>query len=218
MATANMNLTLPVVSITLGPEWANEINAAFESIDTHDHSSNKGVKVKPSGLDISDDLDFQSHAATFLQKTSFTAQTATLTGSSHNNSLYSVSGNLYFTNGSGVAVQITTGGAIVSSPSATNNFQYNAISANLVIAPSDTFVYLAVDTSASRTITLPTASAVTAGRIYVIKDATGQSETNLISLLPAGADTIDGAASLDIESNWSTTFVIGNGMDGWLLV
>lgn len=218
MATANMNLILPVVSITLGPEWANELNAALEVIDTHDHSSNKGIKVKPSGLDISDDLDFQENSATFLKKSSYVSQSLALTGSPNGNSLYSVLGNLYYTNGSGVAVQITTGGAIVSSPAATNNFQYNAISADLVIAPSDTFVQLGINTSVPRTITLPSASAVTSGRIYALKDASGLSETNPITLNAAGVDTIDGASAVSIESNWSNTFIIGNGVDGWLII
>lgn len=218
MITAFMNLTLPTVSVTIGPDWANELNAALSVIDTHDHSSGKGIKVKPSGLDITSDLDFQSNSATALNKAKFTPLNASLSGSSNSNSIYSVNGDAYFTNGSGVAVQLTTGGSIVTAPSATNLFQFNNLSSNLTIAPVDTFVAIAVDTSASRTIELPTASAVSAGRIYMIKDATGNSETNPITLNAAGGDLVEGASSLTIESDFSCTFVIGNGVDAWYII
>lgn len=218
MATPFMNLTLPVVTLTLGPDWASQLNAALEVVDTHDHSSGKGIKITPSGINITSDLNFNSNAAVSLQKTQFTAQSSTLTGSLNLNSLHSVSGDLYFTNGAGVAVQVTSGGSIISSPGAANSFSYLATNTNLSIGPADAVVYLAVDTTASRTITLPTAASIVAGRIYVIKDASGQSETNNITLATMGSDTIDGDSSLTIKSNWSTTFVIGNGVDGFLIV
>lgn len=213
-----MNLALPVVSVTLGPEWANEVNAALEVIDQHDHSSGKGVQITPSGMNITSNLDFKNNAAINLLKAGLQAQLSALSGASNSNSLYSVNGNLFFTNGSGVAVQLTTGGAIVTAPSSTNLFQFDGLSTNLTIVPADNFVVLAVDTTAARSITLPLAANVSAGRIYIIKDASGQSETNAISLIASGSDTIDGAASIDIESNFSSTLVVCNGADEYYII
>jgi len=213
-----MNLALPVVTVTLGPTWASQLNAALEVIDTHDHSSGKGVKITPAGFNVNADLDFNGFALNDLQKAALRAQISALSGASNANAVYSVAGDLYFTNGSGVAIQLTTGGSIVTAPSATNLFQYNNLSTNLSIAAVDTFVVLGVDTSAARTIDLPSAAAVSAGRIYVIKDATGQSETNAITLNADGSDTIDGSSSLSIQNNWSSTFVIGNGVDCWHII
>lgn len=216
--TVYMNLTLPVVSTTLGPDWATELNAAISSIDSHDHSSGKGIKITPSGLNISSDLEFNSNSALALKRVGLSAQSATLTGASNSNSVHSVLGDLYFTNGSGVAVQLTAGGSIVSSPGAANSYAILNVSSNVVIGPSDTATALFVDTTATRSITLPSAAAVVAGRIYSIKDASGASETNNITLTADGSDTIDGAASITIANNYSTTLVIGNGVDAWYIL
>jgi hypothetical protein len=50
MATPNMNLTLPVVGVTPGPTYATQNNAAFTTIDAHDHSAGKGAPISTSGL------------------------------------------------------------------------------------------------------------------------------------------------------------------------
>lgn len=213
-----MNLTLPVPTVTLGPEWATELNQALTDVDAHDHSSGKGTKIKPNGIDINSDLDYQNYRAIGLKASKYGNQVATLTGATNSNSVYTVSDNLYFTNGAGVAVQITSGGSVVSVPGATTTLQFNNFSSDVTIAPADPYVYLAMDMSAIRTVTLPLASSVASGRIYVIKDSTGQSETNTLTIAASGADTVDGAASQTINSNYATTFVIGNGVNGWLIV
>lgn len=217
MATTNLNLELPTVTVTLGPTWANEINAAFEVIDLHDHTSGKGLRVPTSGLNINADLDFSSNKPFNLGATQFSELTATITGATNANSVYSVSGDLYFTNGSGSAVQLTTGGSIVSSPGNAQIFEYQAVSSNLSIVPGDSFVYLAVDTTASRTITLPLASAVTAGRIYIVKDISGQSLDNAISVAASGSDTVDGASSQDLNSNYGSWTIVGDGSTNWYI-
>lgn len=210
-----MGLILPVPTVTLGPEWAIELNAALEVIDAHDHSSGKGAPIKPSGLDITSDLDFQGNRAINLKSSKYTDQAATLVGALNASSVYSKSGDLYYTNGSGIAVQLTSGSSIITAPSSTDNFQFDAINTSLTIGPADAFVILDVDTSVPRTITLPPASAVTPGRIYMVHDATINSEVNNITILPDGTDTIDLAASNLINSNGGTKFYASNGINKW---
>lgn len=215
MATPNMNLELPVVSVTLGPEWAIELNAALTVIDSHDHSSSLGAPIKPAGLDINGDLDFQGNRAFNLKSTKYTDQTATLTGAPNASSVYSKSGDLWYTNGSGIAVQLTSGSTIISTPSNVESFQYDSVNTSLTIAPSDAYVIVNVDCSTIRTITLPPASAVAPGRIYVIKDGTNQSETNNMTIAPDGADTIDLASSVIVNSNGASVFLASNGVSNW---
>ena len=217
MATTNMLLTLPTVSTTVGPTWANNINAALETVDAHDHSSDKGVRITPAGLDINANLDISNKVFYNFGAVRFQEQGAALTGSSNANALHSVSGNLYFTNGSGTAVQLTTGGSIASSPGSASIFETTAVSTNLVIGNSDTFVYLIVDTTATRQITLPLASGVSAGRIYIIKDSSGQSETNNVTIIIQGSDTVDGASSQVLSSNYGSWTMVGDGVDKWYI-
>lgn len=113
MSTTNfMGLDLPIVSVTLGPEYANQNNAAFEKIDEHNHSSGKGVRVPTSGLNINANVDFQENKPYDVLSTQYISNDATLTGANNINSTYVTGGNLYFTNSSGTAVQLTNGGSV----------------------------------------------------------------------------------------------------------
>lgn len=215
MATTFMNLNLPSPTITLGPTWATQLNTALETIDNHDHSSGKGQRIPSSGININADLSFNSNAITALKQGAFSSQPATLSGAANSNSVYVSGGNLYFTNGSGVAIQLTSGGSIIGVAGTTQQFSYTSVSSNLTIASADTFVYIAVDTSAARTITLPSASAVSQGRIYYVKDITGNSFDNAITLNAAASEDIDGDSSVTLSSNYGSWLIVGNGSDGW---
>ncbi len=70
------------------------------------------------------------------------------------------------------------------------------------------------DTTAARTVTLPTASTTGAnanlGKIYLIKDQSGLAGTNNITIVPA-TGTIDGAVSILINSNYGEVQVYSDG-------
>jgi hypothetical protein len=217
MATTFMNLNLPTPTVTLGPEWANQLNAALEVIDSHDHTSDKGQRVPTAGLNINEDLDFNSNKALSLVSTQFTEQASPLSGATNAGSLYVSSGDLYYTNTSGVAIQLTTGGSIITTPSSASTFETVAVNADLSIAPSSTFVYLIVDTTLSRTIDLPAASSVAAGRIYIIKDKDGQALDNPITVNAQGGDTIDNEVTQQLNSNCGSWMIIGDGINSWYI-
>jgi hypothetical protein len=215
MATTFLGLDLPTVSVTVGPLWASKVNAAFDIIDLHDHTSSKGVQVPTSGLNINADLSFNGFRASSLLSSKYNSNASTLVGATNANSVYVKSGDLYFTNSAGTAIQITSGGAIVSTPASINTFEVQPVSSNIVISPASTFSYLTVDTTASRTVTLPLAANVATGRLYVIKDVSGLANTNNITILTQGSDTIEGASSFVINSNDASVWVIGNGVAKW---
>ena len=80
-STTFMNLSLPTVSVTLGPTWATQVNTAFETIDSHDHSSGKGTKVPSAGLNINANVDFNENAIQNLQFASYEQRTSSPSGS-----------------------------------------------------------------------------------------------------------------------------------------
>ena len=57
--TTYMSLTLPTPGERLGPTWASDINTALTSIDSHDHSSNKGAQIGIAGITIDGAFDFE---------------------------------------------------------------------------------------------------------------------------------------------------------------
>lgn len=212
-----MTLDLPTVSVTLGPVWASELNAAFNVVDLHDHSPGKGVRVTPAGLNINADLSIGSNNLNNINSSRYINNAGTLTDPADIRSVYVVGGDLYYNNGAGTPVQITSGTSVQASTTGESRaYESNSIAANTVINPSDTYSFIQVDTSSSVQITLPSAAAVANGRFYVIKDVIGLANTNNISILPAGADTIDGTASTStIDVNFASVTLVSDGSSDW---
>ena len=109
----NMSLPLPIVGQDPGPDYASNQNAAFSILDAHDHSSGNGVNITPSGLNINAALAFNGNNITTLVKLGMTSQSAALTGT---NFLSTVGGNMYFNDGSGNQIPITSGGGVAGTP------------------------------------------------------------------------------------------------------
>ena len=111
MATAGTNITSlakPAVGVTVGPTWATDLNTSIDAVDNHDHSTNKGVRITPAAINVNADVEFNDNSATELKNLIFSTVTAATT----RYSVYQASGNLYWRNGAGTAVQITTGSTV----------------------------------------------------------------------------------------------------------
>lgn len=110
--TPNMNLPVPVPGTDPGPDWATNIVADMYGIDSHDHSTGKGVPITPDGLSISSDLPFNGNSATTVKSVVFSVQSVPLTTLG---SIYESGVDLYYTDGSGNQVRITQGGSVTGS-------------------------------------------------------------------------------------------------------
>src|SRR5215217_2079037 len=220
--TPNMNIITPVPGTTPGPGWATTLNDGFTTVDSHNHATGNGVKITPAGLNINTDLPLNDHLVTSVGAVGLTTLPSTIvTAATVNN----VNGDLYWTNGGGTPVQITSGSSVQSS-SSTVSRNYDAsvtISANTTILASGTVSFYKVDTTSANQITLPAASAVASGRFYEFVDSTGLCATNNITFIRAGADTMNQSATnivltygfagarfvSDGVSNWSVSFFNG---------
>lgn len=83
-------------------------------------------------------------------------------------------------------------------------------------ATSSDWVLLCNAVGGAITANLPAAATAGAGREYVVKkiDATA----NGCTLTPAGADTIDGAATLPNTTQWQSFTVVSDGVAGWFVI
>lgn len=116
--TPNMNLIVPAVGVTLGPQYAVDVNNSLLIVDGHDHSPGYGVPVTPSGLNINSDLSFQNHNLTLartLRMAPFTSPDAP-TDPTDLGCLYVIDDDLYYTDEAGNVIRITESGNVAGTP------------------------------------------------------------------------------------------------------
>lgn len=112
MSTPYLNMNLPVVSVTPGPEWAEDLNTALDIIDDHDHTSGKGRPITSAALNINDDVSANNHNITSARSFNLSDQSTPISNATDVRSLYSVLGELYYNDSVGNQVQLTLDGAI----------------------------------------------------------------------------------------------------------
>lgn len=79
--------------------------------------------------------------------------------------------------------------------------------------PALTEYFLGTIFDGTVTITLP---AATTGKVFIVKDAVGDAQTNPITILTTGS-SIDGLASYILNINWSSATLVYNGIE-WNVV
>ena len=89
------------------------------------------------------------------------------------------------------------------------------VAAHHTVLKSETYIGV-TSTAAARTITIP--EHMTDGHIIVVKDESGAAGTNNITIARTGTDTIDGATSLVISSNYGVARLICNGAGAWFTI
>jgi hypothetical protein len=107
--TENMLLDLPIVEETLSPDWATMLNEALEKIDAHDHTSNKGLSIPASAIDIEVDLSFKNNSLLDVESIELKNNSTQI---STDSSLYEFNDELYFNDGNGNCVKLTEAGSI----------------------------------------------------------------------------------------------------------
>ena len=182
--TTYMNLTLPTPGERLGPTWATDINTALTSIDGHDHVS-VGRQLGSAAIGIDADLSFTvvtststtAFAATnmkYLGLSLNTTPSTSLPAASFPNVAFAggTAGDLFFNDGSGNQIQLTSAGVLNASGVSAISFSASStnISTDTTISATDNLSYYPVDASGTGSITITLPSAPTGGRFFIFKD------------------------------------------------
>jgi hypothetical protein len=105
-----LNITLPVVGSTIGPTYATRVTDALQAL-----IDDIEAKITPDEIDINDDLDMSSSGQFYglvnLDRAAFNAQVAVL-AAGNPTTVYTVGNELYFQDGAGNNVPITSGGSV----------------------------------------------------------------------------------------------------------
>lgn len=110
--TPLMLLVLPDPTITTGPEWATLLNQAINVIDNHDHSSGKGAKITPSGLNVNEQLPMNDNDLIDARSLRVSQQPSPIADPADLRALYAVGDELYYNDGSGNQIQLTSSGGL----------------------------------------------------------------------------------------------------------
>lgn len=211
-----MGLVIPTVSQEPGPQYATEINNDLSIIDAHGHTgeAGDGKQIVSAAINVNDDISFNEHNLEDLRALRFADQNTAVGSPSDVACAYVLEGDLWFNNGSGSAVQITTGTAVDTSSSNTI-LALQEVAGSIAISALSVNVFFDVDTTAARTITLPLANAVSKGRWFIIADKTGTSAAFPITIQRAGSDSINGATSFTINSAFGSAILVSDGVSAW---
>ena len=146
--TPNMNLPNPVPGVDPGPDYANNLEAALNQIDQHNHSVGQGVLIQPNGLNINSDLPFGGNNATLLNSVRFISLLAPLPSVAPNIGCLYVSGNELYYNDyfGGHQIQITSNGTINATSSGISSGTASAVfSAGTLVVKSSATSFANID-------------------------------------------------------------------------
>ena len=106
-------------------------------------------------------------------------------------------------------------GVGATGPAGPTLFGYRETAVSTALDPTTDGVIVVTGAVGAVTISLPAATAATAGRRYTIKDGDGLSGSQPITVDPAGADTIDDDTSAIINLAYGSIDITSNGVDAW---
>lgn len=125
------------------------------------------------------------------------------------NPILKVKGNADGTGGVN-SKQLQSYGGIIRNTTTVNVATYD------LLATDDILLVTYTTTGAVTSLTLPTAQVID-GRVIVIKDAGGNAATNNITIDTEGAETIDGANTQVISTNYGSITIISDGTTWYLI-
>lgn len=208
--TPNMNLPIPTTSMTSGPQWANQNTACFNAIDSHDHSTGKGVPITPAGMNINSELPMNGNDLTNANSVGLSDLVAALT--SLVRSIQSVDGELYYVDGAGNAVQITLNGAVTGASGTITGLPSGTASASFA-AGAFTF-RSATNTPATMNVgPLKIGEQTTSPNLVTLESPTSLASAYTLTLPPA-----QGAAFSILTNNGSGSLSFATTIDSTILL
>jgi hypothetical protein len=235
--TTNMGLVLPTPGQRLGPTWASDLNTAFTAIDSHDHSSNKGVQIGIAGITIDGAFDFEKSTTSYaalnmkylsLKKELTPSTTLDPSTGSYQSVLISgeTDGDLFWNDANNNQIQITDGGIVNVSGVAVNKIALSATATStnsLTVTETNNKSLYMINYGGTVAVAIPqigTGSTQSQdGRLYIFKDTSGNAGANNITVTCNGADSIDGSATYVISSDdGSISLVASETYNRWNII
>lgn len=98
-----------------------------------------------------------------------------------------------------------------------NNKEIDTVSTNSTINPTQSSTIYLVNTSSSSVILTLSTSSLESGKEVIIKDSSGSSSTNTITVQTEGSETIDGESSFVISLDYTSITIVSDGSN-WFII
>lgn len=136
----NMSLVVPIPTVTIGPDWANDINVSLTIIDGHTHNAGSGIPITPNGLNLNSDVSFLTNNGIQLRSARFAPNASPLGLSTDLGCIYEAGVDLYYNDGNGNQIRITQSGSLAGAAGTITGLPSGTASAAFVSA-NGTFVF-----------------------------------------------------------------------------
>ena len=97
------------------------------------------------------------------------------------------------------------------------DISYSRTQVTITITASVSSTILGVTASSAVQIRLPSAGDYDAGQYFTVKDESGLANSNNITILASGSQTIDGQSSIVLESPYAAVNLYSNGTDKFFI-
>lgn len=206
--STNMALTIPVVGVDPGPQYATDTNNCLTIIDGHDHSPGYGVSITPAGLSLTSDLTFLSNNATNVRSVRFTPQNTTFSTVADIGCVYESGVDLYYRDGSGNNIRITQSGSLAGAAGTITGLPSGTASASYV---AGTFIFQSATATPANvdgeSFILRNNAANSKGLTLSPPNAMASNYSITLPVLPSGNNTI---LTIDTSGNISPAMVLDN--------
>lgn len=98
-----------------------------------------------------------------------------------------------------------------------SNKEIDTVSTNSTINPTQSSTIYLVNTSSSSVILTLSTSSLESGKEVIIKDSSGSSSTNTITVQTEGSETIDGESSFVISLDYTSITIVSDGSN-WFII
>lgn len=207
--TPNMNLPVPVPGTTPGPDWATQVVADMNIIDSHDHTNGKGVPITPDGMNVNADLPLNDNNLTEARSLRMANQSAALVLPTDLLCVYVLEGDLYYIDSAGNNVRITQGGTVTGSTGTITGLPSGTASAAFA---AGTFTWeAATNTPATMAVGPLVIGRSAAGSKTVTITPNAAQASNYDTTLPAALPSATSIVTIDASGNYgySNTLNVG---------
>lgn len=178
MGSMNFTYLTPNTAGVTDKQGVEQIQSQMQEVEEHDHSSGKGVRITPAGLNINAALNYNSNDLYAVRSVRMDSQGAELATATDVRNLYSVNGDLYYNNSAGTAVKITDGSTLNAASISGIGGDYGTGGSSVAWSSSSKF-YTFLQASGSY-------APMACGAIDIFKNATGSNYVRLDPGTPSG--------------------------------